>query len=152
MYVFHCKENKYDDVLFKCQNFLYSSIFFSNKYRTEGVLYREFNEWLGVAKLKTMLKQLSRSQWIDCPVYQWLNQRERLLKHDAPLHHFTERVASIFCRDIFSQNMVFVRDFKPFLGGTVIPSGLYVITVTQPLIISKLPLVASLILLPRTDS
>ena len=48
--------------------------------------------------------------------------------------------------------MVFVRDYKPFLGGTVIPSGLYVITVTRPLIFTKLPLVASLILLPRTDS
>ncbi len=71
---------------------------------------------------------------------------------DAPLHHFTERVASIFCRDIFSRNMVFVRDPKPFLGGTLKPSGLYVITVTRPLIITKCPLVASLILLPRTDS
>ncbi len=47
---------------------------------------------------------------------------------------------------------MFVRDSKPFLGGTVIPSGLCVITVTRPLIITKLPLVASLILLPRTDS
>ena len=36
-FVFHCTENTYDDVSVKCQNFLYSSLFFSNKYRTEGV-------------------------------------------------------------------------------------------------------------------
>jgi hypothetical protein len=38
MNVFLFEEFESDDVLVKCQNFLYSSLIFSNKYRTEGVL------------------------------------------------------------------------------------------------------------------
>jgi hypothetical protein len=37
MNVFLFEEFESDDVLVKCQNFLYSSLIFSNKYRTEGV-------------------------------------------------------------------------------------------------------------------
>lgn len=40
------------------------------------------------------------------------------LKHDLPLTYVAESVATASRRDIFSQNMVFFRDSKPFLGGS----------------------------------
>jgi hypothetical protein len=42
------------------------------------------------------------------------------LMHDWPLCHFAEGIATVFRRDVFSRNMMFSRDSKPFLCGSIV--------------------------------